>query len=205
MFAVKLGRIEWQLFLKQCISQCLTNMQNELDVIRDITTRFSGAGLEYMLTGSVAMNYYVLPRMTRDIDVVVALEPKDADRIVALLKNDYYIDRAAVARAITNESLFNAIHNESVIKVDCIVRKSTDYRRLEFERRGEVQIQDVKVWIVSKEDLILSKLYWARDSHSELQLRDVKNLLASGYDAEYLERWTHNLGLDDLLRECLHE
>jgi hypothetical protein len=180
-------------------------MQNELDVIRDITTRFSGAGLEYMLTGSVAMNYYVLPRMTRDIDVVVALEPKDADRIVALFENDYYIDRNAVARAIANETLFNAIHNESVIKVDCIVRKSTDYRRLEFERRREVQIQDVKVWIVSKEDLILSKLYWARDSHSEFQLRDVKNLLASGYDAEYLEGWTHNLGLDDLLKECLHE
>jgi hypothetical protein len=71
MFAVKLGRMEWQAFLKQCIRQCLTNMQNELDVIRDITIRFSGAGLEYMLTGSVAMNYYVLPRMTRDIDALL--------------------------------------------------------------------------------------------------------------------------------------
>ncbi len=180
-------------------------MQNEFDVIRDLTIRFSGAGLEYMLTGSVAMNYYVLPRMTRDIDVVVALEPKDADRIVALFENDYYIDRNAVVRAIAHETLFNAIHNESVIKVDCIIRKSTEYRQHEFARRREVQIQDVKVWIVCKEDLILSKLYWARDSHSELQLRDVKNLLASGYDAEYLERWTHDLGLDDLLRECLHE
>jgi hypothetical protein len=178
-------------------------MQNELDVVRDIAARFSGAGLEYMLTGSVAMNYYVLPRMTRDIDVVVALEPNDADGIVALFENDYYIDRDAVVRAIANETLFNAIHNASVIKVDCIIRKSSDYRRLEFERRREVQIQDVKVWIVSKEDLILSKLYWARDSHSEFQLRDVKNLLASGYDTEYLERWALNLGLDDLLKECL--
>lgn len=203
MFAVKLWRFEWRAFPKQCIRQHLAIMQNELDVIRDITTRFSGAGLKYMLTGSVAMNYYVLPRMTRDIDVVVALEPKDTDKVVALFENDYYIDRNAVARAITNESLFNAIHNESVIKVDCIIRKSTEYRQLEFERRREVQIQDVKVWIVSKEDLILSKLFWAKDSHSEFQLRDVKNLLASGYDAEYLDRWTHDLGLDDLLKECL--
>jgi hypothetical protein len=178
-------------------------MQNELDVIRDITNRFSEAGLEYMLTGSVAMNYYVMPRMTRDIDVVVALEPGDADRIFSLFEKDYYIDRNAVVRAITNESLFNVIHNESVIKVDCIIRKSSDYRRLEFERRREVQIQDVRVWIVSKEDLILSKLYWARDSHSEFQFRDVKNLLASSYDAEYLERWLHNLGLDELVKECL--
>ena len=58
-------------------------------------------------------------------------------------------------------------------------------------------------WLVSKEDLIISKLFWARDSHSELQLRDVRNLLASGYDVEYLERWTRKLELDSLLQECL--
>ena len=61
----------------------------------------------------------------------------------------------------------------------------------------------VSVWIVSKEDLIISKLYWARDSHSEFQLRDVKNLLVSGYDVAYLEQWTRELGLYDLLQECL--
>ena len=33
---------------------------------------------------------------------------------------------------------------------------------------------------MSKEDLIISKLYWAKDSHSEQQLRDVKNLAATG-------------------------
>ena len=78
-----------------------------------------------------------------------------------------------------------------------------EFRRLEFERRREVTIQDVSVRIVSKEDLIISKLYWARDSHSEVQLRDVKNLLVSGYDDEYLEQSTRRLGLHDLLQECL--
>jgi hypothetical protein len=141
--------------------------------------------------------------MTRDIDVVVSLEPKDVDMVTALFESDYYVDRNAVSRAIANESLFNVIHNESVIKVDCIVRRSSEYRRLEFNRRQQVKIDDVNVWIVSKEDLIISKLYWAKDSHSEFQLRDVKNLLAAGYDAEYIERWTRNLGLSELLQECL--
>jgi len=58
---------------------------------------------------------------------------------------------------------------------------------------------------VSKEDLIISKLCWAKDSHSEFQLRDVKNLLKSGYDATYLQTWTEKLGLENLLRECLDE
>ena len=66
-------------------------------------------------------------------------------------------------------------------------------------------ILDFRTYLVSKEDLIISKLWWAKDSRSELQLTDVKNLLSTGYDAEYVERWTRELGLNSLLRECLHD
>src|SRR5258708_19053496 len=180
-------------------------MQNELDILSDVTKRFDKARIQYMLTGSFALNYYAEPRMTRDIDIVVALTPEDADSVVALFEDDYYVPRNAVVRAITNQTLFNIIHSESIFKVDCIVRKNTEYGRLEFERRQQVAVDDIKIWIVSKEDLIVSKLYWARDSHSEFQLRDVKNLLKSGYDATYLQTWTEKLGLEDLLRECLDE
>ncbi|HAV63341.1 MAG TPA: hypothetical protein DCY13_13370, partial [Verrucomicrobiales bacterium] len=56
-------------------------------------------------------------------------------------------------------------------------------------------------WIVSKEDLIISKLYWAKDSHSEQQLRDVKNLVGSGCDRDYIKRWTNELDLQNLWPE----
>ena len=87
--------------------------------------------------------------------------------------------------------------------MDCIIRKRSEYRRVEFERRQKISILDFTTFIVSKEDLIISKLFWAKDSHSEIQLADVKNLLATGYDAAYLQRWTRELGLDNLLEECL--
>ena len=180
-------------------------MQNQLDILRDVTNRFDKAEILYMLTGSFALNYYAEPRMTRDIDVVVALAPKDADAVVALFENDYYVPRNALVRAIADQSLFNIIHSQSIFKVDCIIRKNTEYRRLEFERRQQVEVDDIKVWIVSKEDLIISKLLWAKDSHSDFQLRDVRNLLKSGYDAGYLQTWTRKLDVDDLLRECLDE
>jgi hypothetical protein len=90
-----------------------------------------------------------------------------------------------------------------VIKLDCIVRKRCEYRRVEFERRQRISILDFTTFIVSKEDLIISKLFWAKDSHSEIQLGDVKNLLATGYDAVYLQHWTRELRLDNLLNACL--
>jgi len=180
-------------------------VQNELDIVREVSTRLDGAGIGYMLTGSMAMNYYALPRMTRDIDLVVALQPGHAERVVRLFSPDYYVSREAVDSAIANHSLFNLVHNESVIKVDCIVRKQDAYRLAEFDRRQRIRIEDFETWIVSKEDLILSKLFWAKDSHSELQLRDVKNLLSAGCDRAYVERWTRELDPVNLWQEVSHE
>jgi hypothetical protein len=106
-----------------------------------------------------------------------------------------------VDNSIARQSLFNLIHNESVIKVDCIVRKQSEYRLAEFNRRQRIPIEDFETWIVSKEDLILSKLFWAKDSRSELQLRDVKNLISTGCDRAYIQRWTRELGVANLWEE----
>ena len=177
-------------------------MPDELDIVRDVSARLERGGLAYMLTGSMAMNYYAQPRMTRNIDIVVALTPQDTDTVVRLFSPDYYVSRDAVSGSIAHESLFNLIHQESIIKVDCIVRKNTPYRLAEFERRQRIAIEDFSTCIASKEDLIISKLWWAKDSHSEQQLRDVKNLVATGCDTTYIERWTAELGLHSLWLEC---
>ena len=170
--------------------------------MRDVARRLEGAGIGYMLTGSMAMNYYAQPRMTRDIDLVVALTLAETDRVVALFEADYYVSREAVRNSIAEESIFNLIHNESVIKVDCIIRKNTPYRQVEFGRRRRIEIQDFSVWITSKEDLIISKLDWASDSHSATQLADVKNLVLTGCDTDYIEHWTQKLRLFSLWQEC---
>jgi hypothetical protein len=176
-------------------------MQDELDIVRDVSRRLEAAGIEYMLTGSMAMNYYANPRTTRDIDLVVALRIDDTTRIIDLFGSDYYVSREAVESSIRDESLFNLIHNESVIKVDCIVRKQTAFRLNEFNRRQRIKIEDFETWIVSKEDLIISKIFWAKDSHSELQVRDIKNLLTTDCDRNYIEHWTGELGLANLWQE----
>ena len=187
---------------KKCISIFQLNMPKEINVLRDVSQKLLGAGIQYMLTGSLALSYYAEPRMTRDIDIVIQVGKKDTDRLIELFEGDYYLPRNAATRAIASETLFNVIHTREIVKVDLIIRKSSDYRRLEFERRREVKVEGVPIWIVSKEDLIISKLLWAKDSHSQLQLKDVKNLLKSGYDDAYLKEWTERLGLNDLLKEA---
>jgi hypothetical protein len=181
----------------------LRMIQTELDVLRDVSQRLTAGAVAFMLTGAVAMNYYAQPRMTRDIDLVVAVTSEQIDRLIGMFEAEYYVDRSMVAKAIAQRSMFNLIHNETIIKLDCIVLKSDSYRQQEFGRRKLVSFGDFETWIVSREDLILSKLYWARNSKSELQLRDVKNLLTVDCDMPYLSSCAEKLGVKPLLSEVL--
>ncbi|MGQ0544474.1 MAG: nucleotidyl transferase AbiEii/AbiGii toxin family protein [Betaproteobacteria bacterium] len=178
-------------------------MSAELEVLQDAIARLEGAGIAYMLTGSVALSYYAEPRMTRDVDLVVELAGRDPASIVALFAADYYVSETDVGRAIAARTMFNVLHLAEVVKLDFIVRKDTPYRHREFERRKRVRMPGFEAWIVSREDLILSKLAWAKESGSELQLRDVGALLAEDADEAYLRSCAGELSVAALLESCL--
>lgn len=59
-------------------------MDEQLEFLKLIAARLGSADIAYMLTGSMAMAVYSIPRMTRDIDLVVEIQPKDIGRIVQL-------------------------------------------------------------------------------------------------------------------------
>ena len=183
-------------------------MSEQLEFIKLIASRLDSAGIPYMMTGSMAMAIYSVPRMTRDIDLVVDVKPVDVDKIVDLFSDDCYIDRDRVRQAVNDHSIFNIIHNEWVVKADFIIKKNEEYRREEFERRKELVLENIKLSVVSAEDLILSKLLWGKQSQSALQLRDVRQILStvSTLDWKYMKKWSLVLGIDALLREAMkHE
>jgi hypothetical protein len=181
----------------------LDGMTTELDVLNCVSEGLSARSLPFMLTGSFALAYYATPRMTRDLDIVVALVAGDVEALLSTFSSDFYIDADTVRAAIQNERLFNMMHLSSGIKVDLIVRKSSEYRLTEFARRQRVTLGSVLTWIVSREDLILSKLVWSLDSGSDLQLRDVRQLLAGPIDLDYLNRWAPVVGVEAPLRELM--
>lgn len=171
----------------------------ELEVLRDAVARLERTGFEYMLTGSLAMSYYATPRMTRDIDLVVALDSGDTAKLRDAFIGDYYVPDN-LQQAMTTPGMFNLVHLDSVVKLDIVVRKDDIFRRQEFTRRRRVELGGFQAWIVSREDLILSKLVWARAAESEQQRRDVRNLLGDA-DAAYIAHWAPLLGVADLLDE----
>ena len=176
-------------------------MSDELDVLKLVAQRLSDADIPYMVSGSMALNYYATPRMTRDIDIVVELEAFDAERFVALFTDDFLCELEPVRAAAQSHGMFNIIHNQLVLKVDFIVRKDSPYRHKEFLRRKPVTIDGTEVFLVTAEDLLLSKLVWAKPTHSALQIGDVEQLvkIRKDLDWDYIEHWAMPLDVGDLL------
>ncbi|OIO10539.1 MAG: hypothetical protein AUJ52_03935 [Elusimicrobia bacterium CG1_02_63_36] len=182
-------------------------MSEQLEVLKTVAQRLSQAGVPYMVSGSVAMNFYAQPRMTRDIDIIVELTPDAARRLPGLFAPDFYIDPDDVNEAARQRGMFNIIHNTSIVKVDFIVRKEDPYRKMEFDRRKTMPVEGSPISIVSPEDLLLSKLRWALDGDSGMQLKDARNIVLSRQDLDwgYLKRWAGELGVKDLLHRSRGE
>ncbi|MEK6682543.1 MAG: hypothetical protein AABY79_11335, partial [Nitrospirota bacterium] len=71
-------------------------MSIEFDIIKEVVKRLDEAGIPYMITGSIAANFYSIPRMTRDIDIVIELKKSNVERVYNAFEKDFYIDKDMV-------------------------------------------------------------------------------------------------------------
>ncbi len=61
-------------------------MNGELLFISDVSQKLIEHEIPFMLTGSIAMNYFVEPRITRDIDLVIHLKDENIPLIVKMFE-----------------------------------------------------------------------------------------------------------------------
>ena len=180
------------------------SVSDQLDVLKLLAARLDAADLPYMITGSIAAGLYGQPRMTRDIDVVAVLYPAHASRLGQILGGEFTTDAESVREAIVAHRMFSVMHREALQKIDFIVRDDRDYEIEKFERRRRIEVDGHPVWVIAPEDLVLSKLLWAKESRSELQFRDVRSIIALQPDLDwaYMDRWALRLTVAGMLAEC---
>jgi hypothetical protein len=166
-----------------------------------IVALLESCDIPYMLTGSFASAYHGRPRATQDIDFVIApSSPAQIHRLIqGLPAGEYYADETAALDALREESQFNVIDLTTGWKVDLICRKSRPFSRTEFERRTQVDLEGISLFIATAEDVLLAKLEWAKLGGSERQIEDVAGLLQVGGDAldlGYVRHWVAELDID---------
>ncbi len=168
-----------------------------LEFLQRIIEFLNRNNISYMLSGSVAMSIYVLPRATRDFDFIIHLQHKDIYALAAYFSEGYYCDIDSIKDAVRNNSIFNIIDHASGFKADFIILKDEPYRQTEFSRRVKGDFFNLPIYIVTAEDLLISKLVWIQQLQSGIQMEDIKNLkVLQSLDWEYINRWVRNLKLN---------
>jgi hypothetical protein len=179
---------------------------NEQELLADCLRRLNRSGVTYYLTGSMASNYWGIPRTTHDLDFVIQLPPSAVPKIVQEFSGDFYIEEAAVRAAYQPPHQFNAIDTRSALKVDFWLPKPEPFDKEMLRRRVSVTLFGEPAWIATAEDVILHKLIWNRISPSDRQLGDAAGMVAvqaGALDKNYLKHWAQELKLVGELESLL--
>jgi len=157
-------------------------MTSQENFLEKLIKKLNEQNIPYMLTGSVSSSLHGQPRATNDADIVIA--PAEEQLI----------------------ALFNVVDIRNSWKADFIICKDRPFSREEFQRRQKSNIMGLDVWVVSPEDVILSKLEWAKNSESGQQFQDALGVATVQYDRldrDYLYKWAKELQVESSLEQLL--
>ncbi len=174
----------------------------ENELLQDCLRRLNACGLAYFLTGSMASNYWGVPRSTHDLDFVVQLRSEDVPQLVRAFAGDYFIQEEAVRGALAPPHQFNAVDQRSALKIDFWVLTDDRFAHEMFRRRRSLSLFATPAWLATAEDVLLHKLYWNRLSPSDRQVLDAAGIWAvqaSQLDRDYLTHWALELGVTEML------
>ncbi|MGB7328267.1 MAG: hypothetical protein WBD31_25550 [Rubripirellula sp.] len=178
----------------------------ETELLVDCLRRLETAVIDYMLVGSMAGNYWGVPRSTHDIDFVVEYDETQVNAIVEAFQDDFFIQQISVASGLRPPHQFKALDNRSALKVDFFRLTGDQYEFERFRRRKRVTLFDQNAWIATAEDVLLHKLRWHTISPTDRQLTDARGIyLVSGdeLDQDYLMHWAEQIGVVELLQSVL--
>ena len=168
-----------------------------------VAERLKAAGIEYMVSGSIASSLQGEPRSTHDIDIVIAVQIPATDAAARLKaafpEPDFYLDEAAVREAILARAMFNLVDTHDADTVDFWLLIEDAFDRERFRRRYVESFEGVRLPVSRPEDTILMKLRWAAMmGGSEKQFVDalrVYEVQHGRLDEAYLDRWADTLGV----------
>lgn len=166
-----------------------------LDLLQRVCRSLDENNIPYMISGSIALNIYTIPRMTRDIDIVIELTENRVDEFTALFPDSYF-DKNAIKDEIKRQGMFNIIDHQTGFKIDFIIRKETEYFKQAFENRQRINELDTYIYVISLDDLIIAKIIWIQDYQSEKQIMDIENLLINPeINMDYIKKWCKKMNL----------
>lgn len=156
-----------------------------------------------MVTGSTAGILYGEPRMTHDVDIVVALKQSDIHAFVeAFPLDDFYCppeDVLAIEVRRGQRGHCNLIHHATGFKADLYIAFD-ELHRWALRNKRVLDLDGLRIAVAPVEYVIVRKLEYFREGGSEKHVRDIRSMLevsGDSIDMKQLEELVERRGLVD--------
>ncbi len=184
----------------------MTWIQDSIQLAAQLHPLFESMNIPYYVTGGVAAIAYGESRTTQDLDVVIAVQSEDIQRLATELESlGFYVPNLedAIAGRMLQVTEMATISRADLVIADLDTIEGKEYEQIKFDRRQSYFLQDdLQIYLASPEDVVISKLLWGQHSQSQKQWRDVLGVLKTQQellDFEYVYDWAMRLdraGLD---------
>jgi hypothetical protein len=172
------------------------------DLVVAVFDALIALGIPFMVSGSLASNFYGVPRATQDADLVLGLDRLVVDAFRERLGERFEIDAQLAFETVTGSRRIIARAKESAFQVELFDLTDDPHDRERFARRRLVQVLNRTIALPSAEDVVVTKLRWARAAGRRKDLEDARNVVAvqgAALDWPYMSRWCGDLDVLDLL------
>jgi hypothetical protein len=165
-----------------------------------VANALEACGIPYLLSGSFASNYYGIPRSTRDADFVLQSQRAVGPDLAQQLGEDFILEPQLSFE--TNTGTFRQVlrYKKKPFKVELFLLSQDPHDQARFLRRRAVRLFEHRVWLPSPEDVIITKLRWARGKDRD-DTRDVMAVQQDQLDWRYVEDWCRRHGTLPLMEE----
>ncbi|MFI5459507.1 MAG: hypothetical protein ACHRXM_29120 [Isosphaerales bacterium] len=136
---------------------------SQQELLRHAVTVLDKLGIDYMVIGSFASSMHGEPRMSHDIDLVVALTQESAEKLFhAFSEPDFYLSIQAIHEALQHRTMFNLLQPASGDKVDFWILTDEPFDTSRFARKRAEESAGILLKTSTPEDTILAKLRWTQ-------------------------------------------
>ena len=183
---------------------------SQQELLKKVIQTLDQAGIQYMITGSLASSLQGEPRSTHDIDMVIAIQKSKVQELIeAFPPPNFYLDEDSILDAINRQNMFNLIDVNVGDKVDFWILTEEPFDQSRFSRKISEEFMGFKMQVSTPEDTILAKLRWAKLSGgSEKQFTDALRVYEVQYgklNIDYLKYWVRKLDVESLWKRLVDE
>jgi len=179
---------------------------NPNEIVGRVIDTFNQAKIPYMLVGAFSSNAYGIARSTNDIDIVVQLGDYPLEQIVKNLSGEFRLDPQTGFERVTATKRYRLVHQSSRFEVDVFELSDDPHDRKRFEQRIASSFFGRAIYLPRPEDVIITKLRWAKGTGRGKDLEDVENILnvqGKNIDLVYVRQWCKEHGTVDILETIL--